>query len=186
MGRPPAAPPLWCRLVLLCAWALVHPPGTAAEAGDSPLVIEFQPRTAEQITAFYAARGFPARMVELLSQQCFITVRIHNTGSDVVWLELANWHFSSNGVPITREHRDHWMARWQKMGIPLASQSTFRWTLLPESLDFQPKEREGGNIILPPTAGPVSLRTDFATGQDKRGPMIRLRFDQLHCGEDQR
>jgi len=34
------------------------------------------------------------------------------------------------------------------MNIPLASQSTFRWMLLPETLSFYAHEREGGNIVL--------------------------------------
>lgn len=51
------------------------------------------------MTASYSARGFPAPMVKLLAQQCLITVRIHNTGSNVVWLELANWRFNSAGHP---------------------------------------------------------------------------------------
>ena len=155
-----------------------------ADNSGSPLSVEFHPRTPDQMTAFYSARGFPGPMVELLAQQCFITVRIHNTGSDVVWLELANWRFSSAGQPLTRFHRDEWTARWQEMNIPLASQSTFHWTLLPETLDFQPDEREGGNIILPRTRDPLSVQADFATGTDKRGPVLRLKFDNLYCAEN--
>lgn len=49
-----------------------------------------------------------------------------------------------------------------------ARQPTFRWTLLPENLDFQPDEREGGNIMLPRT----------------RDPLLRLKFDNLYCAED--
>ena len=169
-------------LPLLCSFAIVSP--TVADQAVTPLSIEFQPRTPEQIRAFYAARGFPASMVDLLAQQCFVTVRIHNTGSDVVWLDLAQWHFSVAGRPLIRPHRDHWKSRWADMNIPLASQSTFRWTLLPESLDFQPDEQEGGNIILPRVAGLIALRADFPTGQDRRGTLIRLQFDNLSCAED--
>jgi len=163
--------------LLLCA-------DIGADNTGSPLSVEFQPRTPDQMSAFYTARGFPSRMVELLRQQCFITVRIRNTSTDVVWLELANWRFSAAQQPLNRLHRDYWKTRWQQMNIPLASQSTFRWTLLPETLDFQPDEQEGGNIILPRTREPVSVQAEFATGVDKRGPRVRLRFDNLHCAED--
>jgi hypothetical protein len=157
---------------------------SCAENTGVPLSVEFQSRTPDQMRAFYSARGFPRAMVELLAEQCFITVRIHNSGSDVVWLELANWRFSAAGEPLTRLHRDYWKARWQEMDIPLASQATFRWTLLPESLDFQPNEQEGGNIILPRTREPLSVQADFSTARDKRGPMLRLRFKTLYCAED--
>ncbi len=88
-------------------------------------------------------------MIELLSRQCFITVRISNTGKDTLWLDLSRWRFIAHGKDIARYHRKHWLQQWQEMNIPLANQSTFRWTLLPEALGYQPDEAEGGNIILP-------------------------------------
>lgn len=178
--------PLWRWFRPALAWPLALLLCADIQAGNTglPLSVEFQPRTPDQMRAFYTARGFPRPMVELLAQQCFITVRIHNTGSDVLWLQLANWRFSAGGQPVTRFHRDDWKPRWEEMNIPLASQSTFRWTLLPENLDFQPDEREGGNIILPRTRAPISLQAEFVTGSDKRGRVVRLQFDNLHCAED--
>ena len=52
--------------------------------------IEFMPHTPNQMSAFYEARGFQPAMVELLSKQCFITIRIHNTGRQTMWLDLDN------------------------------------------------------------------------------------------------
>ncbi|HHH45214.1 MAG TPA: hypothetical protein ENK49_13845 [Gammaproteobacteria bacterium] len=158
--------------------------GAAMAAPDTPVDIRFTPRTPEQMSAFYAARGFPQPMVELLAKQCFITVRVHNRGTDTIWLDLSRWHFSARGKEVRRYHRNHWLPLWKDMGIPLAKQSTFRWTLLPEALDYQPDEAEGGNIILPWVKGPISLSASFASGPDQRGPLIRLRYDNLHCAED--
>ena len=175
------------RLALTLAWSLGLLSCAVLRADNGagpPLSVEFQPRTPDQMRAFYSARGFPRSMVELLAEQCFITVRIHNTSSEVLWLDLANWRFSAAGQPVTRFHRDYWKTRWQEMEVPLASQSTFRWTLLPERLDFQPDEQEGGNIILPRTREPLSVQAEFASGADRRGPPLRLRFDQLYCAED--
>ena len=178
--------PVWRRFQPPLAWAiaLLLSANIRADNTGPPLSAEFQPRTPDQMSAFYTARGFPRPMVELLAQQCFITVRIHNTGTEVVWLELANWRFSAGGQAISRFHRNYWDARWEEMNIPLASRSTFRWTLLPERLDFQPDEQEGGNIILPRTRDPLSVHAEFATGSDKRGPVVRLQFDNLYCAED--
>ena len=50
--------------------------------------IEFMPHTPNQMSAFYEARGFQPAMVELLSKQCFITIRIHNTGRQTIWADM--------------------------------------------------------------------------------------------------
>ena len=148
------------------------------------LQIEFKPRSPEQMISFYEARGFPESMLDILGQQCFITVGIHNTGKTKIWMNLGNWRFSSNGKTIKRIHRDTWKQRWQTMDIPLQNQSTFRWTLIPENLDYLPGEDEGGNVILPFTEGPINLEASFATGDDKQGPVLNIEYHKRHCAED--
>lgn len=156
---------------------------TRTSAAD-PVKIKLTSRTPEQMSAFYEARGFPTQMINLLAQQCFITVRVHNTGKDIIWLDLADWRFTAGDKELHRKHRDYWKRKWQTMGVPLAKQSTFRWTLLPEALDYQPDEAEGGNIILPQVTGPITLHAEFASGADKRGPRVKIMLDNLRCAED--
>jgi hypothetical protein len=151
---------------------------------QSGVEIEFMPRTPNQMSAFYEARGFPTAMIDLLSKQCFITIRIHNTGQQTLWLDLDNWQFSTSGKPLERFHRNHWKPVWADMAIPLAKQSTFRWTLLPEQLDYQPDEQEGGNIILPRVNTHIKLEARFASGADQQGPVITYRNDKLQCAYD--
>lgn len=146
--------------------------------------IRFQPRTPDQITSFYEARGFPPVMLDILRQQCYIGVRIHNTSNDILWLELANWTFHHNGKTLERDHRDAWKQHWTELKIPLRSQSTFRWTLIPETLDFLPYETEGGNIILPRVEGPITLDASFATAEDRQGPAVNIHIDDLYCAKD--
>lgn len=153
--------------------------------GNDDILIEFAPRTPDQMGSFYEARGFPKEMISILMKQCFITVRIHNTSKDQIWLELENWKFSTNNTPIHRDHRDTWKQRWRDRNIPLRFQSTFRWTLLPETLDYLPSEIEGGNIILPKTDVPITLKATFRTGKDKQGPVINIEYDKLYCAKDQ-
>lgn len=148
------------------------------------LEIDFTPRTPNQMGSFYEARGFPGEMRDILKQQCFITVGILNTSDEKIWLDLADWKFSAAGKPIKREHRDYWKKRWQDMEIPLSKQSTFRWTLIPETLDYLPDEHEGGNIILPFTDQPISITATFATGKNKQGKKITITTDKLFCAED--
>jgi hypothetical protein len=146
--------------------------------------IQLAPRTPDQLMSFYEARGFPSEMIEILSRQCFITVRIHNRSKDKIWHDLANWQFSHNGKPLKREHRNYWLDKWHAMNMPQASISTFRWTLIPETLDYLPDEEEGGNIVLPRVKGPISVKASFVTGDDKRGPVLNIEYDELYCAED--
>lgn len=160
--------------------AAMQPLGVSTEH----IEIQFAPRSPNQLMSFYEARGFPAEMLDILSQQCFITVRIHNKSDEVIWHDLAHWQFSHNGKPLERAHRNYWLDQWQTMNMPQASISTFRWTLIPETLDYLPDEEEGGNIILPRVTGPISVKASFATGDDKQGPELNIEYDKLHCAED--
>jgi len=148
------------------------------------LEIDFTPRTPNQMASFYEARGFPKAMRDVLKQQCFITVGITNTSNTKIWLDGSNWRFSAAGKPLKREHRDYWKNRWQNMGMPLSKQSTFRWTLIPETLDYLPGEHEGGNIVLPFTDKAISITATFSTGKNKLGKKITINTDKLFCAED--
>ena len=146
--------------------------------------IRFAPRSPDQITSFYEARGFPAEMLDILGKHCFITVRIHNKSREKIWHDLASWQFSHDGGSLVREHRSYWLKKWKAMDMPQASISTFRWTLLPETLDYLPDEEEGGNIILPRVKGPITVRARFATGDHRQGEAISVEYDRLYCAEN--
>jgi len=147
--------------------------------------IEFTPRTANQMISFYEARGFPEAMRDVLRKQCFITVGIQNISNKKIWLDMSNWKFTAGAKHIKRENRDYWKQRWQNMGMPLSKQSTFRWTLIPETLDYLPGEREGGNILLPFTDKKISITATFSTGENKQGEKIVITTDKLFCAEDE-
>ena len=152
---------------------------------DSPeLAVGLMPRAPQQIAAFYEARGFSKPMLERLKQQCFITVWVHNKSQNIIWLDLAQWEFSSPTGTVIRRDRHYWKAEWSKIQIPLAHQSTFRWTLLPEILDFQPEEREGGNIVLPRSNKPMQIHASFPTKADKSGIPITVIFNNIKCAQD--
>ncbi len=158
---------------------------TACFPDKQPLEIEIVPRAPEQMSAFYEARGFPKIMVDQLATTCYMTVRIKNTSKDVLWLDLAQWHFTAGDAPLHRYHRKEWLQRWKTIDIPLRFQSTFRWTLLPEILDYQPGEEEGGNIILTRTDKPITLQATFPTQQNKQGKPYTLTLKDLRCAENE-
>jgi len=172
-----------CLLALL----LVMLPLQAAAKPDyesDKLIVNLSPRTPQQIAAFYEGRGFSDAMIAVLREQCFITVFIKNKSRDIIWLDLAHWQFKNSEGEITRRDRNYWKARWQEMAIPLAHQSTFRWTLLPEQLDFLPDEREGGNIVLPRDDQPISIQARFDTGQDRGGDPIEISLENIRCADN--
>ncbi|WP_158675452.1 hypothetical protein [Thiohalobacter thiocyanaticus] len=156
------------------------------EHDDSRLNVILVPRTPQQMAAFYEGRGFPDAMIDLTRRYCFVTVLLQNKTEDILWHELERWRFvTADGTAIARRSRDWWQAQWETMQAPLPSRSTFRWTLLPERLDFHPGEREGGNITLERTGKPLRLIARFATGTDRTGEEIILRLDGLRCAGDQ-
>ena len=169
---------------LLCATLALAADAPGYRHEDEQLLVSLKPRTPQQMAAFYTGRGFTAPMIELLKQQCFMTVFIKNKSRDILWLDLAQWQFANADGPITRPHRDLWKQTWQQLQIPLAHQATFRWTLLPESLDFQPDEREGGNLVLPRLGKPLTITARFPTGADRAGPPITLNIGPLECAVD--
>lgn len=157
---------------------------TVPQYDSAELTVGLMPRTPQQIAAFYEARGFSKPMIEKLKQQCLITVWIHNKSSNVIWLDLSRWQFSNSTGAVTRQDRHYWKALWNEMQIPLAHQSTFRWTLLPETLDFQPGEREGGNIVLPRSDQLMQIHASFPTRADKSGIPISVVFNNIECAKD--
>lgn len=148
---------------------------------DELLQLRFSPRTAEQMSGFFEARGFPAAMIGELSQYCFFTVVIKNKSDKPLWLDLREWHFFSGEQAVRRIPRNQWPPKWKTMNIPLSAQSTFRWTLLPEQLDLQVDESEGGNVILERSAKPFSLEARFALGESGQKGERRVRIDDLSC-----
>ena len=123
-------------------------------------------------------------MLDVIKQHCLITTSIRNISDDVVWLEMKNWHFSVNGEPVQRKSRDQWKAFWTAMDIPPSKQATFHWTQIPDVLDYLPGEREGGNITLPRTDLPITIKASFATGRDKKGPAFNIEFNDIRCAYD--
>lgn len=148
---------------------------------NAQLRVRLLPRTPDQIAAFYEARGFPARMIDELRSKCFLTTGVSNRSERVIWHDLAQWRFSTPEGPVERITRADWRARWTELQAPMPSQSTFRWTLLPERLDFQPGESEGGNIILPRTTQPITVEAPFHATPDASDAPILLRIENVRC-----
>ncbi len=151
---------------------------------NKQIKLEMIARTPEQMAAFYEARGFPRKVLDEVKKMCFITVGVTNKSRDIIWMRLANWTFSLPQGSLKRFHRNELKARWQQFGLAQRHQSTFRWTLIPEVLDYRPEEHEGGNIVLPRTGSSFSLRAEFVMGANEQGKHISIQLNDLRCTED--
>jgi len=151
---------------------------------DSNLTVRIKARTPHQMAAFYEARGFPQAMIKKLNSVCFFTIIVKNTSNNILWHDLSQWRFSTTGKIIERYDRTYWKTQWQNMKIPMASQSTFRWTLMPERLDFRPEETEGGNITLPRKATPYTIHAAFKLESENPETLINVTLPNVRCAED--
>ena len=150
------------------------------------LSMELRGNTPDQMKAFYEGRGFPQKARERIGNTCYFTVIINNKSNDILWLEPGNWRFmDKTGLRIKRFDHNYWKRYWKTEKLSLANQSTFTWTLLPDSRDLHPNETAGGNIVIEPVDHPFNLEARFKTGKDKRGSEIVLRFDGVKCAKDE-
>lgn len=184
---------MWQRLFEIL-WALIvitvttsGPVGAAEKPSvrmfeNEQLRLRLSPRSTEQMAGFFEARGFPAAMIQRLSDYCFFTVVIKNKMTRPLWLDLSDWEFSSDQQHLSRIPRSAWPPVWKALHIPLAAQATFRWTLLPETLRFYAHESEGGNIILQKTQRPFVLRARFAVGAKKAASLVAT-IDDVRCAD---
>ncbi|VAW70848.1 hypothetical protein MNBD_GAMMA12-319 [hydrothermal vent metagenome] len=141
----------------------------------------FVMRTAEQMAAFYYARGFSEAMVQATKKVCFITVGMGNKSKNKIWLDIREWKFDDATGPLIRYDRAYWFALWKKMKSPLRFQSTFRWTLIPTILDYQAGEREGGNITLQRRNKPFRITAMVRPDNDKNSTPIKVIINNVKC-----
>jgi hypothetical protein len=139
-------------------------------------------RGQEDMAAFYEGRQFSFKLINALKEVCFFTVIVKNKSSDVIWLEPDSWPVQlASGKNTHQLDQVFWRKRWQELKIKQSSQSTFRWTLLPDSRDLRPDEGVGGNYILPFTNEKIKLTPVFRMGAEGK-TSLRLPTQTLQCG----
>jgi hypothetical protein len=159
------------------------PPATAKglKYEDDTVKIRIVLRTPDQLSAFYIGRGFNRASIDEILATCFITPIVQNKTFEALWLVLDDWRFTRGDEDIPRLGRDYWPPRWAEAGLPQAQQSTFGWTLLPESRDLRPDEGAGGSVVIPRQDQPFTLSMNFHTGRDRQGPVKTVIFEDLEC-----
>lgn len=164
------------------AWAEETVTPTRWEGSREGLSFRFMARTPAQMAAFYEGRGVVRQAIDEIRKACFIGGVLVNKTQDIVWLDLSMWRFvDRDGKPINRYVRDSWHKIWARLDVPLANQSVFDWTQLPESRDLHPAESVGGNISLQPPAGSFALEAHFPLGAARDKGEIVVRISDLNC-----
>lgn len=171
---------------LLCGAVACATASAAEQAPVEGLSFSVEARTADQLTAFYTARGLPADAVAEITRHCFLTVGIRNTRTDTVWLIPARWRFvDANGRSLKRVTRAQWQQTWQRLKVPAAAQTTFGWTQLPERRDLQPDEPVGGNIALAMSQTAFTLIAELPLGAADAKRALHVRVPNLRCGGEE-
>ena len=180
-------------ILLLVAMSITFPCNSIAAPAKKPLVFENKfvrvrllPRTPDQVAAFYEARGFPKQAIALIKSRCFITVGIRNKSKEILLHDLGTWSYKTKTASLPRIRRQDWFRQWDTMGIERPLQSTFRWTLLPESLDFRPEEGEGGNLTLVGTDEEFSISGSFTISSKTNSPVFNFTINNVHCAGGQK
>lgn len=146
--------------------------------------IRLNPRTPEQIAAFYYGRGFPSAMVKKIQTLCFITVGVRNKTNGLLLLDFNNWKFQTTSGQLKRYTRAYWIAQWKKNQFPLRAIATFRWTVLPEKYEFQPDEGEAGNILLERTDQAFSINATLHLKRGNKIESLAVTFPTIKCASD--
>ncbi|MDH4273868.1 MAG: hypothetical protein OEW08_02395 [Gammaproteobacteria bacterium] len=151
---------------------------------DADVVISGNNRSPDQVASFYEGRGFPKAMIDEARQRCFIVWGIHNKTNHVLWMDLEKWTFTHGRAHVARTTRAQWFKRWEQIQAPQNARSTFRWTLLPETLDLQPDEGVGGNVTLAATRGPFDVEFSFVVGETRAKKIKRVLIKGVQCAFD--
>lgn len=172
-------------IVLLTAAAFAQPV-CAAEPDplsyeDDKVAMRLVLRNQEQLAGFYLGREFGAAAVDKILETCFFAAIINNKSYDVLWLDLDHWQFQRGNKTIPRLKRDYWTEQWREIDLPQRHQSTFGWTLLPETRDLRRDESAGGNVAIPMQPEPFTLTARFHTGPNRQGPVKTIVFEDVTC-----
>ena len=151
------------------------------EYEDNEVYMRLVIRSKDQLSAFYVGRGFPQNAIDEILKTCFITPLVKNKTHDALWVEPDSWNFKSDNKPIPRIKRDYWDKPWKDTGLSLAHQSTFGWTLMPETRDLRIDEGVGGTIAIPMQETPFTLKARFNTGLNKEGKTKIIEFKDITC-----
>lgn len=174
------------------ALALVISGPAAAQREPTPvrierdgLKLELAPLAAEQVRAFFVARGFSSAHAEhIVATGCVFRSAIGSAfakaGDPEVRAALAEWRVVIPGEPAWPPRtREDWEKVWMDRGVGEEPATAFYWSLFPTDQTFAPTDYNWGFLTfgLPPgTRFAVELRWSSA------GKNYSTQLEGLECG----
>ena len=133
-------------------------------------------------SAFYEARGFPAKAIRPYSQACAFSFGMQNSGTATLTTRLADWHaIGRDGRRVALRLPESWDAGFENDGVPPAARIAFRWAQFQAENTFEPGDWIMGMATLEqPLPGTFRL---VARYRDDRGNH-EIVLDGLACAHD--
>lgn len=151
-----------------------------AKHGD--VVLMANPLGQASRTAFYAARGFTATIIQPYAQACGFSFGMQNAGGLALTTRLADWAaVDVDGRRISLRLPETWDAQWEKAGVPQSARIAFRWAQFQAENSFEPGDWIMGMATLESVpAAPFRL---VARYHDHKGNH-EIVLDKLECARD--
>lgn len=143
------------------------------------------PLGAEQRTAFYLARGFPAESIRPYAQTCGFSFGLQNSGARTLVTHLSDWRaVGADGKTVLLRLPETWDADWQAAAVSPAARIAFRWAQFQSTNTFEPGDWIMGmaSFATPPVA-PFRLVALYRHLEGDQ-TVHEIILDQLACAQD--
>lgn len=122
------------------------------------LKLEMAPLDADQVRAFFLARGFPAADTQHIAETaCLFRSAIGSSFKEKdaleTTVELSAWRVAATGIATSAPKlREEWETVWKARGVPEDAATAFYWSLFPTEQTFSPTDYNWGFLTfgLPP------------------------------------
>lgn len=144
------------------------------------LKLETAPLGADQVRAFFLARGFASADAEhVVETACLFRSAIGSSftveGSPEVAVTLTEWRATPvGGKPAAPKAREDWEAIWKSRGVPEDAATAFYWSLFPTEQTFYATDYNWGFLtfgLAPGTTFDLSL--SWRTGGTSHATTIK-------------
>lgn len=150
---------------------------------DNNIEIQLNPLMPEQVRAFYLARGFSNKVIELIAHSCVYQTVIKNISAEnnarSVSVDLSNWRLIDERGESGIESKSSWQQKWSDMGETESAIIAFQWATFPWQQDFELTGDYGWGMIL---LGPITGESfDLIARWKVGGTPFQQKIEQLNC-----
>lgn len=145
-------------LIAICALPAMAQAKEPVRLEQQGLKLEMAPLDADQVRAFFLARGYPAADTQHIAETaCLFRSAIGSSfnekDSPETTVTLTAWRVTATGIaPSAPKLREEWETVWKARGVPEDAATAFYWSLFPTEQTFSPTDYNWGFLTfgLPP------------------------------------